>query len=156
LFLRPFRSISRRTRHLSLLFPVLIVQNKRISNALVLRPRTPPLVAFGAARGGYPSPPICGRGVGRGRDAECKRICCLHTIDGLAKNPKSADLSLRAKRSNLITALILRRLPRRFAPRNDAGGLFTNASTHAPFCRSPLSIRRMPANTLSTCHNTYV
>jgi hypothetical protein len=52
--------------------------------------------------------------------------------DGFVKNPKSADLSLQAKRSNLITIRISRRLPRRFAPRNDAGGLFTKPS-NLPF-----------------------
>ena len=58
-------------------------------------------------------------------------------VDAFVKSPKSADLSLRAKRSNLITALILRRLPRRFAPRNDAGGLFTRPSTLMKFVKSP-------------------
>ena len=38
-----------------------------------------------------------------------------NNLDALVKSPKSADLSLRAKRSNLITALVLRGLPRRFA-----------------------------------------
>jgi len=44
---------------------------------------------------------------------------------GLAKSPKTPHLSLRAKRSNLVSRRIFRRLPRRFAPRNDGLGLFT-------------------------------
>ena len=61
-------------------------------------------------------------------------------LDGLAKSPINVELSLRApvcaadavaagrKRGNLITLGISTRLPRRFAPRNDGGGLFTNVS----------------------------
>ena len=49
-------------------------------------------------------------------------------IDGLVKSPKNADLSLRAKRGNLVTSRISVRLPRRFAPRNAAVGLFTRPS----------------------------
>jgi len=39
-------------------------------------------------------------------------------VDEFVKSPKTADLSLRAKRGNLRTARIAKRLPRCFAPRN--------------------------------------
>ena len=49
-------------------------------------------------------------------------------FDELVKSRKTPHLSLRAKRSNLVIGRISRRLPRRFAPRNDAVGLFTRPS----------------------------
>jgi hypothetical protein len=47
-------------------------------------------------------------------------------IDELVKIPIS--MSLRAKRGNLVTHRITKRLPRRLAPRNDRVGLFTKPS----------------------------
>jgi 5'-nucleotidase/UDP-sugar diphosphatase len=48
--------------------------------------------------------------------------------DGIVKNSKTPHLSLRAKRSNLLSSQISVRLPRRFAPRNDGLGLFPRPS----------------------------
>jgi len=59
----------------------------------------------------------------------------LLIYDAFLRNPKNAERSLRALRQaqgklagGLITVGISKRLPRRFAPRNDGLGLFTNPS----------------------------
>jgi len=49
-------------------------------------------------------------------------------IDEFVKSRKTPHLSLRAKRSNLVTSRRHMRLPRRFALRNDGVGLFTKPS----------------------------
>ena len=76
-------------------------------------------------------------------------------IDRLAKSRKTPHLSLRAKRSNLVTSRLFRKLPRRSSPRNDCAGRLTKPSILETKKRVETIPLRRKCKTESDCERFY-